>query len=264
LSWYTGDPTYDSLLAIALAFAGLVAVAAWFFPSSYGRFSTPKFGLRLDPRLGWLLMELPAPIVFTVAFLAGPRHTEPVPLLFLAVFLIHYANRGYYFPLSMRVPKGSRGTFSAMIVAFGWLSTSLHGYLNGTFAGGLGSHLTDAWLTDPRFLAGITIYYASYVLNIRSDAIVRNLRTREEVATGMKVYRVPEGGLFRWVTNASYLTELTAWAGFALATWSLAGVYILALSAANLLPRAVATHRWYLERFPDYPRNRKILIPYLF
>jgi 3-oxo-5-alpha-steroid 4-dehydrogenase 1 len=264
MTWYTGDPTYDALLAIALAFAGMVAVAAWFFPSSYGRFSTPKFGLRLDPRLGWLLMELPAPIVFTAAFLSGPRSAEPVPLLFLAVFLIHYANRGYYFPLSMRVPKGSKGTFSAMIVAFGWLSTSLHGYLNGAFAGGLGGHLTDAWLTDPRFLAGIAIYYASFVLNIRCDAIVRNLRTPEEVAAGTKVYRVPEGGLFRWVTNASYLTELTAWAGFALATWSLAGVYILALSAANLLPRAVATHRWYLERFPDYPKDRKVLIPYVF
>jgi hypothetical protein len=52
------------------------------------------------------------------------------------------------------------------------------------------------------------------------------------------VYRIPEGGLFRFVTNPSYLAELVFWAGFALFTWSLAGVFILAISMANLIPRA--------------------------
>ena len=37
----------------------------------------------------------------------------------------------------------------------------------------------------------------------------------------------------------------------------------LALSAANLVPRALATHRWYRERFPDYPQDRKALIPFV-
>jgi 3-oxo-5-alpha-steroid 4-dehydrogenase 1 len=100
-------------------------------------------------------------------------------------------------------------------------------------------------------------------INVHSDAIVRNLRTREEVARGDKVYRIPHGGAFTWVTNASYLGELVAWTGFAVLTWSLPGVFILAISAANLVPRAVKTHRWYRERFENYPASRKILIPYV-
>jgi 3-oxo-5-alpha-steroid 4-dehydrogenase 1 len=40
-------------------------------------------------------------------------------------------------------------------------------------------------------------------------------------------------------------------------------VFIFAVSAAHLVPRALATHRWYRERFPDYPRERRALIPYL-
>jgi 3-oxo-5-alpha-steroid 4-dehydrogenase 1 len=263
MAFYTGDPFYDTVLACALAFVAMVAIAAWFVPSPYGRFSSGRYGLRLDPRLGWILMELPAPLVFVAAFLAGPRHAEPVPLLFLAIWLVHYANRGFIFPLRMRVPRGEPGTFSLMVVGFGWASTAMHGYLNGAFVGGLGTHLTTAWMTDPRFVAGIVLYYASFVMNVRSDATVRNLRTPAEVASGARVYRIPQGGLFRWVTCASYLTELTAWAGFALATWSLAGVYILGLSAANLVPRAIATHRWYRERFPEYPRERKALIPFI-
>ncbi len=263
MTWYTGDPTYDTLLAVALGFAAVVSVAAWFVPSPYGRFASAKFGVGLDPRLGWLLMELPSTVVFVVVFALGTRRAEPVPLVFLGVWLVHYANRGFYFPLRMRVPKGAQASFGLMVVAFGWVSTGLHGYLNAAYIAGLGGQYTTAWLADPRFVIGMSLYVVSLVLNIHSDGIVRNLRTPAEVASGTKVYRIPEGGLFRYVTCASYLTELTAWAGFALATWSLAGVFILALSLANLVPRAFATHRWYRERFPEYPKERKALIPFI-
>jgi 3-oxo-5-alpha-steroid 4-dehydrogenase 1 len=102
------------------------------------------------------------------------------------------------------------------------------------------------------------------LLNVHSDAVIRNLRTKEEVERGDKIYRIPEGGGFRFVTNPHYLGELTMWTGFALLTWSLPGVFILTLSAANLVPRAVETHRWYRERFPEYPRSRRALVPFLY
>jgi 3-oxo-5-alpha-steroid 4-dehydrogenase 1 len=65
------------------------------------------------------------------------------------------------------------------------------------------------------------------------------------------------------VNNPSYFSELCFRVGFAVMTWSLAGIYILTISMANLIPRAIATHRWYRQRFPDYPSKRKILIPYV-
>ncbi len=46
-------------------------------------------------------------------------------------------------------------------------------------------------------------------------------------------------------------------------TWGLPGVMILLISAGNLVPRAAGTHKWYQKQFPDYPKNRKALIPYL-
>jgi 3-oxo-5-alpha-steroid 4-dehydrogenase 1 len=101
------------------------------------------------------------------------------------------------------------------------------------------------------------------VLNIHSDAIIRNLRSRQEIERGDKVYRIPKGGLFRFVTNPSYLTEITAFTGFALATWSLGATFILLITIANLVPRAFQTHRWYQERFADYPAERRVLIPFV-
>jgi 3-oxo-5-alpha-steroid 4-dehydrogenase 1 len=53
------------------------------------------------------------------------------------------------------------------------------------------------------------------------------------------------------------------WTGWAIATWSTAGLAFAVYTAANLGPRALRHHAWYRERFADDPRERKALIPYL-
>ena len=262
-SFYTGDRTYDTLLAAGLAFAVFVFAISWFLPSPYGRFASSRFGLSISPRIGWLLMELPATLSFLYFYVQGPRRAETVPVVFLVMWCIHYANRGFFFPLSIRKAKQEQGSFSAMVMVTGWSVTALHGYFHATYFTRLGTQYTTAWLTDPRFLIGLAIYYTAFALNLQSDSIIRNLRTSDELAAGTKVYRIPQGGLFRWVSSPSYLTELVAWAGFALCTWSLAGVFIFLVSAGNLVPRAFATHRWYRDRFPDYPKERKALLPFV-
>ena len=42
--------------------------------------------------------------------------------------------------------------------------------------------------------------------------------------------------------------------GLAFALWTI----------ANLLPRARSHHRWYREKFPEYPPERRALVPGLF
>ena len=264
MSWYTGDPTYDTVLALAYGLVALVFIGAALTKSPYGRFASDKWGVNLSPRLGWFLMELPATLSFVYFYFRGRNRFEIVPLFFLLVWLIHYGNRGFVFPYLIRSPKGAKASFSITIVLTGWLVTTLHGYLNAAYISDLGTHFTLDWLTDPRFLFGITLYYASFVLNIHSDAIIRNLRTVDEIERGEKAYRIPRGGLFRFVTNPSYLTEISAFTGFAIATWSLGATFILLITIANLVPRALQTHRWYREKFPDYPRNRRALIPFVF
>jgi hypothetical protein len=55
--------------------------------------------------------------------------------------------------------------------------------------------------------------------------------------------------------------EIIEWCGWALATWTFAGAAFAFFTIANLLPRALSHHRWYREKFPDYPRERKAIIP---
>ena len=46
-----------------------------------------------------------------------------------------------------------------------------------------------------------------------------------------------------------------------MATWSLPGLAFAVWTVANLMPRARAHHKWYGNYFPDYPQERKALVP---
>jgi protein-S-isoprenylcysteine O-methyltransferase Ste14 len=137
----------------------------------------------------------------------------------------------------------------------GALFNLLNACLNARHISELGSY-TVAWLFDVRFLAGVLLFLAGRELNLRSDARLLALRAREG-------YGVPRGGPFRWVSCPNYLGEIVEWIGWALATWSLAGAAFAFFTVANLAPRARAHHRWYKERFADYPAERKALLPHV-
>lgn len=256
--------TYQWVLKISFVYVALIIIGGLVMPAPYGRFASDKMGFSVSPQWGWFLMELPATLSFLFFYFQGEHRFETVPLLFLGIWLMHYSNRGFIFPYLMRVAKGAKSSFGILVVVAGWFVTAMHGYLNAVFISQLSTHLTDAWLTDPRFIVGISIYLFGFTMNIYSDAIIRNLRSKEEVQRGDKIYRIPQGGLFKYVTNPSYLTELISFTGFAIATWSMGAVFVLLVSAANLIPRAFQVHKWYKEKFgEEYPKERKVLIPFI-
>ena len=263
MNWYTGNTTFDTVLAIGFGFAAFTVVGSLFVASPYGRFALDKMGINLSPKLGWWLMEIPATVVFVWFYVQGPRALEITPLILGAIWMIHYGNRGWFFPLSIRVAPGKRASFSAMVMSMGMFVTAVHAYLNATFFTEYAPHLTNAWLTDPRFIAGVVIYYCGFFLIVQSEAIVRNLRDPKKAGAGQGDYKIPFGGGYRFVSSPQYLGELIAWAGFSLMTWGLPGVMIFLISAGNLVPRAFATHKWYREKFPEYPQDRKAIIPFV-
>lgn len=56
---------------------------------------------------------------------------------------------------------------------------------------------------------------------------------------------MPHGGLFAYVSCANYLGELVQWGGWALATWSYAGLLWWLFALSTFVPRARDTHAWY-------------------
>ncbi|XP_051811847.1 3-oxo-5-alpha-steroid 4-dehydrogenase 1 isoform X2 [Acanthochromis polyacanthus] len=116
-----------------------------------------------------------------------------------------------------------------------------------------------SWITQPCFIIGSVLWLLGWLVNVHSDHILRNLRKPGE--TG---YKIPTGGMFEYVSGANFLGEITEWAGFALAGHSVHSSAFAVFTAVVLASRAVAHHKWYIEKFEDYPKNRKALIPFLF
>ena len=61
----------------------------------------------------------------------------------------------------------------------------------------------------------------------------------------------------------NHFGEIMEWLGFALMCWNLASLSFVVWTCSNLLPRALHHHKWYLQHFADYPKDRKAVIPFL-
>ena len=198
-------------------------------------------------------MEAPAPLAFAVCFALGSSTGTVTALVFLGLWELHYIHRAFIYPFSRR---GSSRQMPLAVISLGLIFNMMNGYLNGryifTFSGGYTNH----WLTDPRFVAGAALFIAGFAINRRADQILRNLRK-----PGESGYKIAHCGLYRWVSCPNYLGEIVIWTGWAVATWSLPGLAFAIWTVANLAPRARSHHAWYRQHFPDYPQERKALVP---
>ena len=243
----------------ALAVAWIVAAAATaailiFVAAPYGRHARPGWGPRMNATVAWVVMEAVSPLGMAILFALGDRPTNPVAVAFLAMWLVHYVHRAFVFPFRRRGAREMPVAVALLAVVF----NAGNAYLNGRDLFLLGPTRDIAWFGDPRFVAGIAIFAAGLVVNVRSDRILFSLRR-----PGETTYRIPRGGLFDLVSCPNYLGEIVEWIGWAIATWSVGGATFAIWTAANLVPRAVSHHRWYRSTFPDYPSERRAIVPFV-
>jgi 3-oxo-5-alpha-steroid 4-dehydrogenase 1 len=241
-------PALYSLLGVA----AVIALSLQFVNAPYGRYLRNGWGPLVPARLGWVLMETPAVLTITILAITGTMTLLNV--LFLCLWQSHYLYRTYVFPFRLRGARPMPLMVPLMAIVFNlW-----NGFLNGAWLFHLGPHRGTDWLHSPQFIIGVLAFYAGMAINRHSDRIL--VKLRRDGDTG---YHIPHGGMYRYVSMPSYLGEFIQWCGFALATWSLAGLSFAVFTAANLFPRAVANHRWYQKTFADYPPDRRAVLPFL-
>jgi len=238
-----------------------IAIAIFIFPiviriiAPYGRHTTNKWGALIDNRIGWIIMESPALFVFAGFFIFGSLKHNVVTWTFFSLYILHYLNRTLVFPFRLHT-KGKKMPLAIVFMAI--FFNLLNGFLNGYYLGFLANQYTLQWLTDPRFIAGIIGFFCGMGINWHSDNVLIHLRKPNE--TG---YKIPRGGFFELVSCPNHFGEIIEWFGFALLTWSSPALAFAVWTLVNLMPRALHHHRWYQSSFPDYPRKRKALLPFL-
>ena len=256
--------TYYIILTSMAVMAVIVFVALFYFKAGYGYLSTSKWGPKISNKAAWVIMEAPAFIFLlyqTISFAASGVETgnsRTVLYIMAGLFLLHYFQRSFIFPFLMR----GKSKMPVAIMLMGLTFNTLNAYLIGGWlygqapAGMYGTH----WLWSPQFIIGAVVFFTGMVINLHSDHIIRNLRK-----PGDTKHYIPRKGLYKYVTSANYFGEFTEWVGYAILTWSPAGLLFAAWTFANLAPRAKSLTAKYEEEFGEEYKSlkKKHIIPFI-
>ncbi|HMV25130.1 MAG TPA: DUF1295 domain-containing protein [Saprospiraceae bacterium] len=245
---------YQYFLIGWMAFAIIIFIVLMFITAPYGRHSKTNWGPMVGNRLGWVVMEMVVLLVLWYFIFKGKNEQTSANVLIISMFTFHYFNRSFIFPLRLKT-TGKKMPLAIMFM--GIVLNIVSGFTFGYYFGNLKVY-ENQWLTSPEFIIGTLIFVTGLIINWRSDALLIGLRKQDE--TG---YKIPYGGLFKYVSCPNLLGETIEWGGFAILTWSLPGLAFFVWTFANLIPRAIAHHRWYKQHFSDYPEGRKAVIPLL-
>ena len=249
----TENDFYSALAYAWFGLSALVFVSLQFLSAPYGRHNRRGWGPSIPNRVAWFIMELPAVCTIAVCYTLPSAKLSALSVFFLAVWELHYIHRTFIYPFRTRTTGKSMPLLIALLAAITNIGI---GYLVGR--GLTLFSITEFGWNSPNILVGAGLFFVGFFINVSSDQILFNLRRPGE--TG---YKIPFGGFFRFVSSPNYFGEILEWMGFALMTMSLGAVVFLIWTLSNLVPRAVQNHRWYKERFDNYPSDRKAVFPFL-
>lgn len=246
--------TYQTILYCWIALAIIIFFVLLKITAPYGRHTTSGWGPKINNKLAWILMEVPVLIVLLYFVFTSLENQTIVTWTMIGLFCFHYINRTFIFPFRLHT-RGKSMPF--LIVVFAIFFNLMNGFSLGYFFNQFADYTLD-WLTDPRFIIGIILFVVGLGINWKADGDLIRLRKPNETH-----YVIPRTRLFKYVSCPNLYGELIEWLGFAILCWNLPALTFFIWTSANLIPRAISHHQWYKARFPEYPRERKAIIPFV-
>ena len=244
--------TFYILITIWVVIAIGTFIYLFFVNAPYGRHIKKGWGIVIPARIGWVLMESPCVILMIAFGLIVKDQLQLVHQVFLLLWLTHYVHRTFIYPLVIQITNPNMPISIALSAFFfNMINVTIQAF--GIF---YYTQYSNEWLTSTTFLIGLGVFLLGMFINIRSDYIMIALKKRKGPG-----YHLPNSFLYKYLSAPNYFGEIIEWIGWAILTSSISGVVFLIWVIANLFPRALAHHRWYLSKFENYPKNRKAIIP---
>jgi 3-oxo-5-alpha-steroid 4-dehydrogenase 1 len=250
--------TLEDITYAWIAVALIVHVTMFFIKAPFGRHTSEKWGRSVDNKLGWFIMELPSLSIMVYFLFRGINADSSYVWILFVLWIIHYINRTFIYPLRIKPTPKKMPVF---IVGSGIFFNIVNAGLNGYYLSELAPPaLYDYhWLVSTNFILGIILFFGGMFINWKSDTILISLRKRGEIG-----YKIPKGFLFDFISTPNLFGEIIEWTGFAIMAWNLPAFSFMIWTSANLVPRSKNHHDWYHQNFTDYPKERKIVFPFLY
>ena len=218
------------------------------YKAPYGRHTSKKWGISIDNKLGWIIMELPALLICPAIYFYFKIDFD-TSIMFICLWIIHYFNRTIIFPFRIKT-KGKKMPLAIVLSAF--FFNTVNGSINGYFLSNIKLDSVSIFL-----ITGFLLFVTGLYINISSDNKLINLRKIK------KGYFVPKGGLFKYISCPNFFGEILEWFGFTLMTFNIGSLSFFIWTCCNLIPRGLAHHSWYKNKFNEYPKERKAILPFL-
>ena len=239
-------------LLVWVAVAVITFIYLFFESAPYGRHIKDGWGVKISARLGWIVMESPCVFLMILYAILVYDQLKNYHIIFLILWLTHYIHRTLIYPFAIKMTNPYMPiSIAASAFFFNVINVSIQAY--GIF---YFTQFSQDWLVSNTFKIGLGLFLIGMYINIRSDYIMINLK--KEKGSG---YHIPNSFLYKYLSAPNYFGEIIEWLGWAVLTWSVSGLVFLIWVIANLFPRAISHHKWYLNKFEDYPKNRKAIIP---
>ena len=237
---------------IGVAIITFLVLVIFKIKAPYGRHSNAKWGILIPNKWGWFIMELPAFLIMPIITIMGPTEKSELTYLLVLLWILHYFNRTFIFPFRL---KTKNKKMPLLIVVSAILFNSINGFLNGYFLGYLNTEMSS--IVSFNVMTGVFVFFTGMYINKTADKHLISLRTSNEG------YQIPHGSLFKYISCPNHFGEVVEWVGFMIIACNLASMTFAIWTFCNLSPRSLNHHNWYKEKFNNYPKNRKAILPYI-
>jgi very-long-chain enoyl-CoA reductase len=195
------------------------------------------------------------PSLFYAATARPHQFAQQVALL---CWIVHYAKRVLESAFVHRFSHGTMPLFPNLP------RNCAHYWLAGLYISYFVNHPLFTAPSDGQVYLGLLLFTIGEIGNLIAHVMLRNLRPE-----GSKDRKIPRGFLFELVSCPNYFFETLAWVGFTTLTQSVASFLFLLMGTGQMWVWGVQKHRRYKKDFdgkegrPLYPRNRKVMFPFL-
>ena len=237
---------------IGVAIITFLVLVIFKIKAPYGRHSNAKWGILIPNKWGWFIMELPAFLIMPIITIMGPTEKSELTYLLVLLWILHYFNRTFIFPFRL---KTKNKKMPLLIVVSAILFNSINGFLNGYFLGYLNTEMSS--IVSFNVMTGVFVFFTGMYINKTADKHLISLRTSNEG------YQIPHGSLFKYISCPNHFGEVVEWVGFMIIACNLPSMTFAIWTFCNLSPRSLNHHNWYKEKFNNYPKNRKAILPFI-
>ncbi|XP_076947821.1 steroid 5-alpha-reductase DET2-like [Bidens hawaiensis] len=245
--WVTATTVVTLISTLYLGFAEILGNHL-----QYSKFTNSnKPSAKISSKVGMLTL-------YTPSFLAGLASFFVFPGGDLRFFLLKFAVTFHFFKRDLEVLfvhnySGIMALGSTIIITLFYFSAAAGLIIVQYLSLGLPEPLVDT-----KYI-GLILFILGILGNFYHHTLLSKLRKNND-----KVYKIPKGGLFNLVICPHYLFEIIIFVGI-----SLIGQTPLAFACTfgdslYLIARSYATRKWYVNKFEDFPKEVKCVIPYVF